>query len=57
MTITYRWVNDDDGNQSRILKTDGNIRTCFKPGGDSQAAEDYQSWLDEGNTPLPADSE
>ena len=55
MSITYRWTLDDDGNQSRILKIDGTTRTCFKPGGNSQAAEDYQAWLDDGNTPDPAE--
>ena len=56
MTITYRWINDDDGNQSRILKTDGNIRTSFKPTVPGTEQEKYLAWIEEGNTPEPADS-
>ena len=46
MTITYRWVNDDDGNQSRILKTDGNINGPVSNQEETvRLAEDYQSWV------------
>ena len=54
MTITYKWT---DSSQRRLLKIDGNIRTCFKVAVESPAKEEYETWLAEGNTPLSADSE
>ena len=54
MTITYKWT---DSSQRRLLKIDGDIRTCFKVAVESPAKEEYETWLAEGNTPLSADSE
>lgn len=52
MTISYKWT---DSNKSRLLKTDGEIRTCFKVSVESPERKKYESWLAEGNTPQPAD--
>ena len=54
MTISYKWT---DSNQRRLLKIDGEVRTCFKPAVEGPEKERYEAWLAEGNTPLPADSE
>jgi len=55
MTVIYRWVQDDEGNQTRILKIDGNVCTCFKAEGTSQYKEEYDLWVAKGNTPEPAE--
>ena len=57
MAVIYRWTQDDEGNQTRILKIDGEVRTCFSAEGTSQYKEEYDRWLAEGNTPEPADPE
>jgi hypothetical protein len=53
MAISYKWT---DTSNKRLLKIDGNIRTCFKVGVESLEKEHYEVWLAEGNTPEPADS-
>ena len=55
MSVIYRWAQDDEGNQTRILKIDGDVRTCFKADGISEYKKEYDLWVAEGNTPEPAD--
>jgi len=57
MAVIYRWAQNDEGNQTRILKIDGEVRTCFKAEGASQYKEGYDLWVAEGNTPEAADPE
>jgi|TARA_R100000482_G_scaffold96162_1_gene40691 hypothetical protein len=66
MAIIYRLTQNDEGNQDRILRIDGDVRTCFKADGTSadfgspftvsEYKKEYDLWLAEGNTPEPADS-
>lgn len=56
MSVIYRLVQDDEGNQFRVLKIDGDLRAIFNPQGNSKYKEEYDLWLAEGNTPEPANS-
>ena len=53
MTVSYKWT---DSNQLRLLKIDGEVRTCFKPDVEGLEKEQYEAWLAEGNTPAPAET-
>lgn len=55
MSVVYRLVQDEEGNQSHVLKIDGTVRTCFSTQGSSVHKEEYDLWLGEGNTPEPAE--
>ena len=55
MAVIYRCVQNDEGNETRILKIDGEVRTCFRAEGTSQYKEEYDLWVAEGNTPEPAE--
>lgn len=55
MAVIYRWVQNEKGNQTHLLKIDGDVRTCFKADKSSQYKEEYDLWLAEGNTPEPAE--
>ena len=57
MAVIYRWVQNEKGNQTHLLRIDGNVRTCFKADKSSQYKEEYELSLAEGNTPEPADPE
>jgi hypothetical protein len=50
--ITYKLMNDSNGNLSCILRSDG-WSIPFDP--DNTDYQEYLAWLDEGNTPEPAD--
>ena len=52
MTVLYKWT---DSSQRRLLKIDGEVRTCFKPTVEGIEKEQYEAWLAEGNTPNPAE--
>ena len=53
MTVSYKWT---DSNQLRLLKIDGEVRTCFKPDVEGLEKEQYEAWLAEGNTPAPPET-
>ena len=51
-------IVDDDGleiSPSMVEKRIGNDRVLFFPTDDNPEAREYKEWLDEGNTPEPAD--
>jgi hypothetical protein len=50
--ITYKLVNDNDGKLISIAKSDGWSIPLDPANTDYQA---YLKWLEEGNTPEPAD--
>ncbi len=56
--MTYQIYIAPGSSAQRIKKTedDGTVWT-FKANGQNRIALEYQAWLAEGNTPLPADSE
>ena len=53
MTI-YKLINTETGNPSGYALNVDKSRS-FKISGDSREAKAYKEWLEEGNTPLPAD--
>jgi hypothetical protein len=50
--ITYQLVNDNEGNVMCISRSDGWSIPINEANTDYQA---YLAWLDEGNTPEPAE--
>ena len=44
------------GEVNSVEKTDGNIKLCIPFDPDNTDYQAYLKWLDEGNTPQPADS-
>ena len=51
--ITYKIINDREGNQCAILSSDGWSIPLDPDNTDYQA---YLKWLADGNTPLPAEN-
>jgi hypothetical protein len=50
--ISYKIVNDKDGNATSVLKSDG---WCIPFDESNTDYQEYLKWVAEGNTPLPAD--
>ena len=50
--ISYKIVNDKDGNVSSVLRSDG-WSIPLNP--DNTDYQEYLKWVAEGNTPLPAE--
>ena len=50
--VTYKLVNDLEGNPRNVFRSDG-WAIPFDPANTDYQA--YLKWLEEGNTPLPAD--
>lgn len=50
--LTYKIINDKDGNPVNVLRSDG-WSIPFDPANTDYQA--YLAWCAEGNTPLPAD--
>ena len=56
MTITYKKVNDWEGNWASITKKeDGNFAMSIPLCNDNTDYQEYLAWLEEGNTPEEAD--
>ena len=51
---TYKLLNNEAGNPSGYALNVDKLRS-FKISGDSIEAQIYKEWLEEGNTPQPAD--
>ncbi len=51
----YKLVNNIDGVATSILKLVAGGSICFALGSGSPEEDEYQKWLEEGNTPEPAD--
>ena len=51
-TITYKLLKDLDGVERRVRRSDGWVIPFDEANSDYQI---YRLWLDEGNTPEPAD--
>ncbi len=51
----YKLVNNIDGVATSILKLESNGAICFALGSGSPEEDEYLKWLEEGNTPEPAD--
>ena len=50
----YKLVKDDTGNIGFVKRTSDGAFIPFDPANTDY--QEYLKWLDEGNTPLPADS-
>ena len=50
----YKLINDRFGNAACVVRTSDNASIPFDP--DNTDYQAYLKWLDEGNTPQPADS-
>lgn len=53
--MTYKLVNDENGNLMCITKTEGDVRMSFLQDPANTDYQEYLKWLAEGNTPEPAD--
>ena len=49
----YKLLNDRFGNAGAVIRLSDNAYIPFAP--DNTDYQAYLKWLDEGNTPLPAD--
>ena len=53
--MTYKLINDKDGNLVNIKKDNGDHMLFIPIVEDNGDYQRYLKWLEEGNTPLPAD--
>lgn len=56
--MIYKLFNDRNGNLRSVIKIDGSdTNVCIPLSPDNTDYQQYLKWVEEGNTPLPADSE
>ena len=53
--MTYKLINDKDGNLMNIHKNNGESQLFIPINPDNTDYQDYLKWVAEGNTPLPAE--
>jgi hypothetical protein len=52
MMVTYKLINDLDGNPRNVVRSDG---WCIPFDPANTDYQEYLKWVAEGNEPLPAD--